>query len=73
MNTWADAILDQLRDKQAQLRRQLGGVDDAIRSLEHGYDAAPLDPPIPKILIPRDEVVSLPRIDDALGIIKSKE
>jgi hypothetical protein len=45
MNRWADRMLDELRDKAVELRRQLAGIEAAIKALEAGYDTEPLDYP----------------------------
>jgi hypothetical protein len=45
MNQWADRMLAELRDKAEELRRQLVGIEAAIKDIERGYDLSPLDYP----------------------------
>lgn len=52
MNSLVGSIIDQLREQRAQARRQLQALDTALTALEQGYDMAPLDPPMPSVLMP---------------------
>ena len=62
MNRWADRMLDELRDKSIELRRQLAGIETAIKALEAGYDAEPMDYP-----------ASLTRIEKAVDDLKAED
>lgn len=52
MNSWAERALEPLREKEAELDRQLTAVRLAIKALEEGFQAEPIT--LPRAVVPRE-------------------